>query len=134
MRRESCRFCGAKACSVIIAVAALALIRELRRDRLSESAKADEEISWRRRVRGKRLREKGRRARRPGARRRGRADGRHRERGVHEAGTPDATVAEVVGDKPIPRTEVTKRLWAYIKKNGLQDNKNKADDQRRSPS
>jgi len=39
--------------------------------------------------------------------------------------TPDATVAEVVGSKPIPRTEVTKRLWAYIKKNGLQDNKNR---------
>jgi upstream activation factor subunit UAF30 len=39
--------------------------------------------------------------------------------------TPDAAVAEVVGDKPIPRTEVTKRLWAYIKKNGLQDQKNR---------
>src|SRR5258706_3433010 len=39
--------------------------------------------------------------------------------------TPDATVAEVVGAKPIPRTEVTKRLWAYIKKNGLQDKKNR---------
>jgi upstream activation factor subunit UAF30 len=38
---------------------------------------------------------------------------------------PDATLAEVVGAKPIPRTEVTKRLWAYIKKNGLQDKKNK---------
>ena len=38
---------------------------------------------------------------------------------------PDAAVAEVVGAKPIPRTEVTKRLWAYIKKNGLQDMKNK---------
>src|SRR5438445_8496946 len=38
---------------------------------------------------------------------------------------PDATVAEVVGSKPIPRTEVTKRLWAYIKKNGLQDAQNK---------
>ena len=36
---------------------------------------------------------------------------------------PDATLAEVVGAKPIPRTEVTKRLWAYIKKNGLQDKK-----------
>ena len=34
-------------------------------------------------------------------------------------------LAEVVGSKPIPRTEVTKRLWAYIKKNGLQDKKNK---------
>src|SRR5262245_19479366 len=39
--------------------------------------------------------------------------------------TPDATLAPVVGEKPIPRTEVTKRLWAYIKKNGLQDQKNK---------
>jgi chromatin remodeling complex protein RSC6 len=39
--------------------------------------------------------------------------------------TPSATLAEVVGSKPIPRTEVTKRLWAYIKKNKLQDAKNK---------
>lgn len=39
--------------------------------------------------------------------------------------TPSATLAEVVGAKPIPRTEVTKRLWAYIKKNGLQDVKNR---------
>jgi chromatin remodeling complex protein RSC6 len=39
--------------------------------------------------------------------------------------TPDASLAEVVGTKPIPRTEVTKKLWAYIKKNGLQDKKNK---------
>ena len=39
--------------------------------------------------------------------------------------TPSATLAPVVGDKPIPRTEVTKRLWAYIKKNNLQDPKNK---------
>ena len=39
--------------------------------------------------------------------------------------TPSAALAEVVGSKPIPRTEVTKRLWAYIKKNGLQDAKNK---------
>jgi chromatin remodeling complex protein RSC6 len=38
---------------------------------------------------------------------------------------PDAMLAEVVGAKPIPRTEVTKRLWAYIKKNKLQDAKNK---------
>ena len=38
---------------------------------------------------------------------------------------PDATLAEIIGAKPIPRTEVTKRLWAYIKKNGLQDKKNK---------
>jgi len=39
--------------------------------------------------------------------------------------TPDTALAEVVGTKPIPRTEVTKKLWAYIKKNGLQDKKNK---------
>jgi upstream activation factor subunit UAF30 len=38
---------------------------------------------------------------------------------------PDAALAEVVGSKPLPRTEVTKKLWAYIKKNGLQDKKNK---------
>ena len=39
--------------------------------------------------------------------------------------TPSASLAEIVGSKPIPRTEVTKKLWAYIKKNGLQDAKNK---------
>jgi chromatin remodeling complex protein RSC6 len=38
---------------------------------------------------------------------------------------PSATLAPVVGSKPIPRTEVTKRLWAYIKKNKLQDAKNR---------
>ena len=39
--------------------------------------------------------------------------------------TPSATLAEVVGSKPLPRTELTKKLWAYIKKNGLQDKTNK---------
>jgi upstream activation factor subunit UAF30 len=39
--------------------------------------------------------------------------------------TPSASLSEVVGTKPIPRTEVTKRLWAYIKKNKLQDAKNR---------
>jgi chromatin remodeling complex protein RSC6 len=39
--------------------------------------------------------------------------------------TPDAKLAEVVGSKGLPRTELTKKLWAYIKKNGLQDKKNK---------
>jgi chromatin remodeling complex protein RSC6 len=38
---------------------------------------------------------------------------------------PDEALAKVVGDKPLPRTEVTKKLWAYIKKNNLQDPKNK---------
>jgi chromatin remodeling complex protein RSC6 len=39
--------------------------------------------------------------------------------------TPSATLAPVVGAKPMPRTEVTKKLWAYIKKNGLQDKTNR---------
>lgn len=39
--------------------------------------------------------------------------------------TPSPTLAPVVGSKPIPRTEITKRLWAYIKKHGLQDKKNR---------
>src|SRR4030043_677041 len=34
-------------------------------------------------------------------------------------------LAKVVGSKPIPRTEVTKKLWAYIKKNKLQDKVNR---------
>ena len=38
---------------------------------------------------------------------------------------PSPALAEVVGSKPIPRTEVTKKLWAYIKKNDLQDKKNR---------
>ena len=36
---------------------------------------------------------------------------------------PDEALAAVVGSKPLPRTELTKKLWAYIKKNGLQDKK-----------
>jgi chromatin remodeling complex protein RSC6 len=39
--------------------------------------------------------------------------------------TPDSALGEVVGTKPIPRTEITKKLWVYIKKNKLQDVKNK---------
>ncbi|HEU4700225.1 MAG TPA: SWIB/MDM2 domain-containing protein [Gemmatimonadales bacterium] len=34
---------------------------------------------------------------------------------------PDAQLAAVVGEKAMPRTEITSKLWAYIKKNGLQD-------------
>lgn len=37
--------------------------------------------------------------------------------------TPDDALAAVVGAKPLPRTELTKKLWDYIKKNGLQDKK-----------
>lgn len=36
---------------------------------------------------------------------------------------PDETLAAVVGSKPLPRTELTKKLWDYIKKNKLQDSK-----------
>ncbi len=36
---------------------------------------------------------------------------------------PDDVLAAVVGAKPLPRTELTKKLWEYIKKNGLQDKK-----------
>jgi chromatin remodeling complex protein RSC6 len=39
--------------------------------------------------------------------------------------TPSSELAAVVGSNPLPRTEITKRLWAYIKKNGLQDQKNR---------
>lgn len=39
--------------------------------------------------------------------------------------TPSAILAEVVGNKPQPRGQITKNLWAYIKKHGLQDAKNK---------
>jgi chromatin remodeling complex protein RSC6 len=39
--------------------------------------------------------------------------------------TPDPSLAAVVGDKPLPRTEVTKKIWDYIKKNKLQDSANR---------
>ena len=38
---------------------------------------------------------------------------------------PDATLSAVVGASAMPRTEVTKKLWGYIRKNGLQDSKNR---------
>ncbi len=39
--------------------------------------------------------------------------------------TPSAQLSAVVGTTPLPRTEVTKKLWAYIKRKGLQDSKNR---------
>jgi upstream activation factor subunit UAF30 len=42
-----------------------------------------------------------------------------------KAVTPSDALAEVVGKNPMPRTEITKRLWAYIRKNGLQDSVNR---------
>ena len=38
---------------------------------------------------------------------------------------PDAALSAVVGSSPMPRTEITKKLWAYIKRKGLQDAKNR---------
>jgi upstream activation factor subunit UAF30 len=50
-----------------------------------------------------------------------------------KAMTPDASLAAVVGNQPMPRTEITKKIWAYIKRKGLQDAKERrminADDQ-----
>jgi chromatin remodeling complex protein RSC6 len=49
---------------------------------------------------------------------------------------PDAALGAVVGERPMPRTEITKRLWQYIKRNGLQDAKERrminADDRLRT--
>ena len=42
-----------------------------------------------------------------------------------KAMTPSAVLAAVVGSMPLPRTEVTKKIWDYIKKNKLQDQINK---------
>ena len=38
---------------------------------------------------------------------------------------PSATLSAVIGGNAMPRTEVTKKIWAYIKRNGLQDKKNR---------
>ena len=42
-----------------------------------------------------------------------------------KAMTPSAALAAIIGDKPMPRTEVTKQVWVYIKKHGLQDSAKK---------
>ena len=42
-----------------------------------------------------------------------------------KAMTPSSSLAAVVGSMPLPRTEVTKKIWDYIKKNKLQDSENK---------
>jgi chromatin remodeling complex protein RSC6 len=39
--------------------------------------------------------------------------------------TPSSSLAEVVGNKPMPRTEIVKKIWDHIKKNNLQDKNNK---------
>ena len=42
-----------------------------------------------------------------------------------KAMTPSSTLAAVIGSTPLPRTEVTKKIWDYIKKNKLQDSVNR---------
>src|SRR5688572_17493780 len=39
--------------------------------------------------------------------------------------TPSEALGAVVGNKPLPRTEIIKKIWDYIKKNGLQDKQNR---------
>jgi upstream activation factor subunit UAF30 len=39
--------------------------------------------------------------------------------------TPNTALADVIGSKPLPRTEIVKKVWDHIKKNGLQDKNNK---------
>ena len=39
--------------------------------------------------------------------------------------TPSDKLAAVIGEKPAPRTEIVKKMWDYIKKNNLQDSKNR---------
>jgi chromatin remodeling complex protein RSC6 len=45
--------------------------------------------------------------------------------GLMKAVQPSAALAAIVGNEPLPRTEITKRLWDYIKAHGLQDAQNK---------
>ena len=59
------------------------------------------------------------------AKKTGKKSGRKPNAAFMKPVTPSETLATIVGAKPMPRTEVTKKLWAYIKKNGLQDKKNK---------
>lgn len=46
-------------------------------------------------------------------------------KGLQAEVTPSADLGEIIGTKPIPRSEVTKKVWDYIKANGLQDQTNK---------
>src|SRR5215831_4018971 len=47
------------------------------------------------------------------------------QHGLMKPVQPSAELAAIVGSTPLPRTEITKRLWAYIKAHGLQDAQNK---------
>jgi chromatin remodeling complex protein RSC6 len=78
-------------------------------------------------------------ARKGGARRKGAARKKsagRRKSAKRKSMQPDGALAAVVGDRAMPRTEITKKLWQYIKRNGLQDAKERrminADDRLRS--
>lgn len=45
--------------------------------------------------------------------------------GIAQTVTPDAQLAAIVGSSPITRADLTKKIWDYIKQNGLQDAKNR---------
>jgi upstream activation factor subunit UAF30 len=45
--------------------------------------------------------------------------------GIAQPVTPDAQLAAIIGKDPLPRSEMTKKIWDYIKKNNLQDSQNK---------
>ena len=84
-----------------------------------------------RRLRRRPLRPRRRRLRRRLRRRRLPAKKRTPNAAFMKAMTPSAALAAIIGDKPMPRTEVTKKVWDYIKKNNLQDTGQAHDDQRR---
>ena len=66
-------------------------------------------------------------AKRPAARKAAKKSGKKRtpSAAFMKPVTPDSALSAVVGSSPLPRTELTKKLWAYIKRNGLQDAKNR---------
>jgi chromatin remodeling complex protein RSC6 len=77
-------------------------------------------------------------ARRPAAKKAVKKSGKKRtpSPAFMKAMQPDAALGAVVGSSAMPRTEVVKKMWAYIRRNGLQDSKNKrnvnADDKLRA--
>jgi upstream activation factor subunit UAF30 len=64
-------------------------------------------------------------AKKKGAKKTGKKTARKGNAAFMKPMKPDQVLAAVVGPTPIPRTQVAKKLWAYIKKNRLQDKVNK---------
>ena len=75
---------------------------------------------------GKKAAKKGKKAaKRGGAKKAKKASKRKPNAAFMKPMQPDAALGAVVGNGSMPRTEVTKKIWAYIKRNGLQDSKNR---------